>query len=106
MTAFGSHGVRVTRILSRSSANLVCMRVEPGGVIGAHPAAVNQLFLVVEGAGWVRSGSSAPVDIQVGQAAFWEAGEVHESGTATGLVAVIVEGLDLQPELPVLASAR
>ena len=104
LTAFGSHDVRFTPILGSASVRVVCLRVQPSGVIAAHAAAENQLFLVVEGAGWVRSGSSARVDIKAGQAALWERGEVHESGSEAGLVAIVLEGPGIQPELPTLDS--
>jgi len=60
---------------------------------------VDQLFLVVEGEGWVRGkDDSKPVPISAGQAAFWEAGEGHESGSEEGMVAMVIEGEKLNPE--------
>jgi quercetin dioxygenase-like cupin family protein len=103
LTAFGSNNVWFTPVLKRASASVVCMRVRPGGTICAHAAATNQLFLVVEGEGWVRSAPGGPVDIKSGQAAFWTASENHESGTQTGMVVIILEGPDVQPDLPSIA---
>ena len=102
LTAFGSHDVSFIPILRRAPASIVCMRVQPGGTIAAHPAAADQLFLVVEGEGWVRSTPNAPVRITPGQAAFWKAGEHHEANSETGLVAIILEGPDIKPELPAI----
>lgn len=64
----------------------------PGGRVGRHPAASDQLFAVVAGHGWVAGHDGAPREITPGYAARWHAGEEHEAGTDTGLTAVIVEG--------------
>ncbi len=69
-----------------------------GGLLGYHQAIENQLFFVVSGDGWVRGDTSEHVPITAGQAAFWEAGEWHESGTETGMTAVVIEGKDLEPD--------
>jgi quercetin dioxygenase-like cupin family protein len=71
------------------------IELDPGGVIGMHEAEGPQLFLVVEGAGRVRSGDDEPVQIAQGQGAFWEAGEPHETVTDTGLTAIVVEADEL-----------
>ena len=67
------------------------MRLGPGGVLGRHPAASAQLFCVVEGEGEFSDADGIPVTIGVGQAVLWEAGEVHETTTRTGLTAIIFE---------------
>ena len=100
-----SHGVVFVPILRSVTASLACMRLEAGGVIAEHPATYNQLFLIVEGAGWVCSDAGPRVEVRTGQAAFWRAGERHESGTETGMVALVVEGEAIQPELPGVLSA-
>jgi hypothetical protein len=74
------------------------MYVGSKGVIGYHQAVTPQLFLIVEGKGWVRGGSSDErMPIGMGQAAFWEKGEWHESGTDTGMTAIVMEGETLIP---------
>ena len=102
LTAFGSRGVSFAPVLRPGVSSVVRMLVEPGGVLGLHPAREHQLFIVVEGAGWVRTDSGPRVEIGAGQAAFWGPGEVHESGSDTGMTAIVVEGPDLAPELPEL----
>ncbi len=62
------------------------MHVQPNGVIGLHQVVGLQLFLVVQGEGWVRGTESTRTVIQAGQAVFWENGEWHETGTETGLI--------------------
>lgn len=100
LTAYGSHHVLLTRI-ARSKGNwqMGCMHLQADGVIKNHPAAVPQLFLVIQGEGWVRGGSGEEVKVEAGQAAFWEQGEEHESGThaAEGMVALVIEADNLDP---------
>jgi len=85
-------------------AHVSCMYLEAGGVIGHHQATIPQLFAVVEGEGWVRGESGERIPIHKGQAAFWEAGEWHETATDTGLTAIVIEvkaaGFDPEAWLP------
>jgi quercetin dioxygenase-like cupin family protein len=81
-----------------------CAYLEVNGVIGYHQAAASQLFLVMQGEGWVRGESSERIHIQSGQAAYWESGEWHESGTETGMTAIIIEAanIDLSKLTPLI----
>ena len=65
---------------------------------GAHQATTRQLFLVTRGAGWVRGPEPERTAIVADQAAFWESGEEHESGSETGMVALVIEGDTLDPD--------
>jgi hypothetical protein len=47
---------------------------------------------VVEGEGWARGAAVQRILIRTGQAVYWQAGEEHEAGTDTGMVAIVVEG--------------
>ncbi len=64
------------------------LRYGPGGIVGGHSAVGDQLFVVVQGEGWVRTEASEPERIAAGEAAVWNAGEWHESGTDTGMTAI------------------
>jgi hypothetical protein len=101
---YGSEGVRATRIADGvGQVHLTCLAVEPGGVIGTHPATGAQLFLVIAGEGWAAGPDGEQVPITAGWGVRWDAGENHSSGTETGLTALAIEGatLDLfQPEAP------
>jgi GrpB-like predicted nucleotidyltransferase (UPF0157 family) len=68
------------------------MFLEPGGVIGRHPAAGRQLFAVMSGSGEVTGADGASREIGPGYAALWEPWEEHGVTTAAGLTAVCVEG--------------
>jgi len=78
-------------------AAIHCAYLSSGGVIGYHQATNTQLFLVVQGEGWVRDEVSEKISIHTGQAAYWDKGEWHESGTGMGMTAIIVEGTNLDP---------
>lgn len=89
---YGTVNVLFTRIANLTAdAHISYMNIQPGGVIGYHQATMPQLFLVVEGDGWVRGGEGARVAVRRGEAAFWEAGEWHESGSDEGLSAIVIE---------------
>ncbi|MGF9824044.1 cupin domain-containing protein [Brevibacillus agri] len=75
-----------------------CIHLQAGGVVGYHPAVCPQLFLVVSGEGWVRGEDDQRIPIQAGQAAFLETGEGHESGTESGMTAIVIEGERLDPQ--------
>ena len=95
---FGGSGVMISRIVRlRSETQASLLFFEPGSRVGDHPAATQQLFLVVAGQGWVRSEEGQPVPIQVGEGALWETGERHESGTDEGMTVMIIESEAVEP---------
>lgn len=71
--------------------------IQPGGKIGYHQAVTPQLFLLVQGEGWVKGEIDETLAVQEGQAIFWEQGEWHESGSEKGMIAVIIEGVCFDP---------
>jgi quercetin dioxygenase-like cupin family protein len=98
ITAFGSVGAAISPIVRTAEAvQIGCIHLAPGGGVGHHPAVGPQLFLVVAGEGWVRGEEADRYLIRAGQAAFWRDGEGHESGTAAGMTAIVVEGPGLDP---------
>jgi quercetin dioxygenase-like cupin family protein len=95
---FGSSNVVISRLAHvAGEATIHWIYLHPGGVLGSHPAVENQLFLVVQGSGWVSGAADETMPITAGQAAFWEAGERHTSRTDTGMTAIVVEGKGLDP---------
>jgi len=58
------------------------------------------LFLVVQGEGWVSGESDKRVFIKTGEAAYWEKGEWHESGTESGITAIIIESVKFDLSKP------
>ncbi len=82
-----------------STLHIGCMHLDNNGLIGRHEAVTDQLFLVIEGSGWVSGDSGEVIEIKAGQAAFWTKGESHEAGTySTTMKAIVIEGDNLQPE--------
>jgi mannose-6-phosphate isomerase-like protein (cupin superfamily) len=61
-----------------------------------HEAASDQLLLVVEGAGRVRTADGETAEIAAGEGVLWTAGEQHQTTTERGLRAVVVEGKSLE----------
>jgi len=97
---YESLNVIMSRIIQTSlGAHIGCMHMDADGVVGYHQAGMPQLFLVVQGEGWVTDESRQRVPIKAGQAAFWTAGEWHESGTDTGMMAIVIESNDMDPSL-------
>jgi quercetin dioxygenase-like cupin family protein len=93
VTAPGSVSARVRRLAAE--AHVVVIEVAPGGVVARHPAVVPQLFAVVRGSGWVSGGDGEREPINAGAAVLWERGEQHESGSAEGMTALVVEAESL-----------
>ena len=95
---FGSSNLVLSNIVGTSEqARISCMHLGPQGVVGYHQAASPQLFLVVQGEGWVRGERPDRLPITAGRAAFWEKGEWHEAGTDAGFMAIIIESEALTP---------
>ena len=93
VTAPGSVSAQVRRLTA--GAHVVVIEVEPGGLVGRHPAAAFQLFTVVSGSGWVSGGDGEREPIAAGQAVVWEPGEEHESGSDAGMTVLVVEAESL-----------
>lgn len=109
LTLFDSKNTIYTPILNQDQGLKVsCMHIESQGVIGFHQATIDQLFLVAQGEGWVRGYEEQRTPIKPGTAALWTAGEWHESGSETGMMAIIVEGeaLEMSKILAELGDSR
>jgi quercetin dioxygenase-like cupin family protein len=97
--AYGSVGATVVHLMRRAAAFVVTIYLEPYGLLGRHPAAADQLFLVVAGSGRVRAGG-AGWEVAPGTAVFWHEGEEHETRAGEeGLVALVIEGDNLAKAL-------
>ncbi|MFW3171494.1 cupin domain-containing protein [Geodermatophilus sp. CPCC 206100] len=95
LESFGSAGVRMVRAAlveqEQDGFAVDVVRIAPGGSIGRHPTRLWQLFLVVEGRGWVSGADDRPVPVEAGTAASWSPGEEHGAGSADGMLAVVVQ---------------
>ena len=98
ITEHDSSGATIAGVVHASGeVRVALLRLDPGGVLGLHPAVGPQLFLVVAGEGRVRGAEEELLPIAAGTAALWEDGEPHETTTNTGLTAVIVEAETIKP---------
>ncbi|MBP3041437.1 cupin [Bacillaceae bacterium Marseille-Q3522] len=97
--AFGS-SFDMSRIgVYSGEIHIGCMHFDKNGLVGRHKATTNQLFLVIEGEGWVCGKTEERVTVHAGQAAFWEKDESHEAGTTDYFMkAIVIEGENLYPE--------
>ena len=89
---FDSAGLTVALLARAGEKHMVTMQLEPGGVVGRHPAACEQLLLVLDGDAVVSGADGACVVLTPGQAAVWSAGEEHETRSQAGMLALVVEG--------------
>lgn len=90
--AHGSRGFSVGAFGISADAHLVAVTLAPGGVIGPHPALGRQLLVVLVGEAEVAGAEGAVRRVTAGQAVVWEPGESHETRSAGGMTAMIVEG--------------
>ncbi|HZD57823.1 MAG TPA: hypothetical protein VE136_13910 [Anaerolineales bacterium] len=96
---YEGRNVRLTRIVRLTNVAMIsCIYIGARGAIGHHPAASQQLFLIVEGEGWVRGETSEEISLSAGQAVLWGKGEWHSSGSVNGMTAIVIEADDLEPE--------
>ena len=95
---FGSKGARHHPLgHTEGDSALGLITLEADGLLGRHPAVGDQLFIVVEGEGWVAGEDDTRIDIEAGQSVVWRAGESHASGTSTGMTALVIEARAVRP---------
>jgi mannose-6-phosphate isomerase-like protein (cupin superfamily) len=75
-----------------------CMYLGQNSVLGMHKAMCPQVFIVTDGSGMVMIEGGEKVPVEKGTAVFWDTGENHESGSHTGMTAIVAEGEEFDPE--------
>lgn len=93
ITSFGSDGFGLVPIAA--DAHVVLARLAPGGIIGRHPAVVDQWLVVLSGEAEASGADGVTQVLHHGSAALWSAGESHETRSRTGLTAIVVESAGL-----------
>jgi quercetin dioxygenase-like cupin family protein len=78
-------------------AHVYCVRFGAGGKIGEHRAGFGQVFLVVEGSGWVSGRDGERIELSAGQGAYFARGEMHAKGSDAGMAAIMIQVRELQP---------
>ena len=93
---FGSVSARSVHLADgEGEAHAYSVYIEAGGSIGTHPAGFGQLFLVIEGSGWVIGGDGQRVELERGQGAYIERGEQHSKGSEVGMAAIMLQVREL-----------
>lgn len=92
-----AHFIKVFRNKQENSVGFI--QLDAGGVVGYHQAKVQQLFIVVQGEGWVTGTDRERIFIKNGEGVMWEEGEWHESGSASGMLALVVEAETIDTSL-------
>lgn len=105
VTHDASDFVLTRMIQTKTEANIGCMYLERGGIVGYHQAKVPQLLLVIHGRALVRTEKTIDVEVEAGDAVFWKKDEWHESKTETGMTAIVLESetLDPSPYMPLVS---
>jgi quercetin dioxygenase-like cupin family protein len=85
-----SQGV-VARPLIAGAITMTHLRFQPGGRLGVHPTSIAQVFVVVQGSGWVSGGDGMRERVEAGTTVLWEKGEKHASGSDVGMIAVVIQ---------------
>lgn len=100
--AFGSHGFLLRHVgLTTGATRASLAYLQPGGCIARHPASGQQLLIALSGTAEVSGADGQFAPLAVGQAALWQPGEEHETRTAAGLTALILDGeFDIHPGSP------
>ncbi|MNR37887.1 Cupin domain protein [compost metagenome] len=73
------------------------MHLDKNGIIGYHQAVSPQILLIIAGEGEVRGEEHEYCKVQAGDAVFWQKDEWHETKTASGLTAIVIESEELNP---------
>jgi hypothetical protein len=95
---FGSVKAIIARVLQLDNkAEVNAVYINPGEHLSVQQAMSQQIFLIVNGEGWVKSEPSEKKTVQQGQAVFWGESELPESGTDSGMTAVIIGNIDIDP---------
>ncbi|MFB4160357.1 cupin domain-containing protein [Geomicrobium sp. JSM 1781026] len=102
MTMDDSSFILTPIIRNAAHIRMAMLTLEANQTISEHEANPDQLFLVVQGSGWVSGSDATPTEIRAGQAAFFAEGEKHASGTNDGMVVLSIEGIDLHNTIPLL----
>jgi len=78
-------------VSGQGEAHVYCVHLGAGGEIGVHEAGFAQLFLVVEGSGWVSGSDGRRQLLAQGHGALIARGEVHAKGSALGMTAIMLQ---------------
>jgi quercetin dioxygenase-like cupin family protein len=87
----GSTNVFLSSVVDVDTATIHWMRFDPRGSIGGRHLTSPQIFLIVEGDGWVKSNNLEPIPVMVGDGVSWDTGDWHEAGSESGMTVILIE---------------
>ncbi|MGG5735932.1 MULTISPECIES: cupin [Bacillus cereus group] len=96
ISAFQSNFIMAKILNHQGNIHIGAMHLQENGTIGYHEAVVSQLLLIVDGEGYVCGADKVKVKVEAGQAVLWEKGELHETSTEKGLMAIVMESENLE----------
>ena len=102
ITRFNSDFIMSRIIQTTQVAHISCMHLEKDGVVGYHQAVSPQLLLIVSGEGLVRGEQEDYFKVGAGDAVFWNKDEWHETRSAEGMMAIVIESEELVPAMSIL----
>jgi hypothetical protein len=73
------------------ASHVYAVHIQGGGEIGPHPAGFDQLFLIVQGSGWIAGADGVRHSLAALQGAFVPKGETHAKGSQAGMVAIMAQ---------------
>lgn len=92
ITEFGGRGAHAAELASGSGeAHVYRLRFEPGGSIGRHVAGFDQVFVLLEGEGWVEGEDGQRRSVRAGDLAMFARGETHSKGSESGMTALMIQ---------------
>lgn len=99
ISKFNSDFIMSRVIQTDAATNIGCMHLDANGIVGYHQAVVPQLLVVINGEGYVRNDKEDYINVEPGDAVFWEKDEWHETKSDKGLTAIVIESVELNPSL-------
>ena len=106
VSTYEAHGTSAARLAhGNGEAHAYLLRFDADGAIGQHEAGYGQLFIVLDGRGWVSGRDGVRAEIGAGDVVLFDRGEHHAKGSDTGMTAVMVQVRDLFATRAALDSA-
>lgn len=96
--SYGAHAMKLGE--GTGVCRIYTVYFDSPGEIGPHEAGFDQLFVVVDGAGWGAGSDGVRVSLSAGQAALFRRGEMHSKGSEQGMAAIMLQIGDLAEVSP------
>lgn len=92
ISAFNSSHAYFRQLLNiKTESQVGIISLDAGGNIGSHAAPANQKMLIIDGTATVSTTSDKDIVVKKGTIITWNEGEVHETRSITGMLALVIE---------------